>query len=473
MKKKNKKLWAGRFTGETNALVDAFNSSLGFDFKLAPHDIKGSAAHARVLEKAGVLTKGEVKKIIAGLKKITKELTAGELGPESGAEDIHMLIEERLTEIIGPLGGKLHTGRSRNDQVALDLRLYLLDEITEILGLLDGLQAAFIKLADDNIEAIMPGYTHLQRAQPVLFAHHMLAYFEMIQRDIERFEDCFKRTDVMPLGAGALAGSPYKLDRKLAAKLLGFSAVTKNSLDSVSDRDFAIEFTGGAAICMTHLSRLAEELIIWNSSEFGFIEFSDAFSTGSSIMPQKKNPDVAELIRGKTGRVYGSLMALLTVMKGLPLAYNKDMQEDKEPVMDSAETLKAVLTVLPPMLESMKIEHGAMLKATKEGFLTATDAADYLVHKGVPFRESHEIIGRVVKHCIKKGLTLEDLSIEDWQGFSDLFSGDIRKVVSVASSVKSRRVYGGTAPSEVRKRLAEAALSLKKSRKKKCGLPGI
>ena len=467
MKKKNKKLWAGRFVGKSNALVDAFNSSLGFDFKLAPHDIKGSAAHARVLERAGVLTKGEVKKIIAGLKKITKELTIGELTLESGAEDIHMLIEERLTELIGPLGGKLHTGRSRNDQVALDLKLYLKDEIETILSLLGVLQAAFVKLAEDNIEAIMPGYTHLQRAQPVLFSHHMLAWFEMFARDIERFEDCFKRTDVMPLGAGALAGSPYKLDRRFAARLLGFSFVTKNSLDSVSDRDFAIEFTGSAAICMTHLSRLAEELIIWSSSEFGFIEFSDAFSTGSSIMPQKKNPDVAELIRGKSGRVYGSLTTLLTMMKGLPLAYNKDMQEDKEPVFDTVETLKAVLTVLPPMLLSMKVKHEAMLQATKEGFLTATDAADYLVNKGVPFRESHEIIGRVVKFCLRKEMTLEDLSIKDWLGFSSLFASDIKKVVSVASSVKSRRVCGGTAPVEVKKRLKEIAPLLKKRIKRK------
>ncbi|MEE9542807.1 MAG: argininosuccinate lyase [Thermodesulfobacteriota bacterium] len=455
MKKKNKKLWAGRFTGKTNALVDAFNSSLGFDFKLAPHDIKGSAAHARVLEKAGVLTASETKKIIGGLKKITKELTTGELDFSSGAEDIHMLIEERLTELIGPLGGKLHTGRSRNDQVALDIKLYLLDEIASILDLLDELQAAFISLAEANIDAIMPGYTHLQRAQPVLFSHHILAYFEMIARDIERFEDCLKRTDEMPLGAGALAGSPYKLDRKFAARLLGFSSVTKNSMDSVSDRDSLIEFTSSAAICMTHLSRLAEELIIWNSSEFGFIEFSDSFSTGSSIMPQKKNPDVAELIRGKTGRVYGNLTTLLTMMKGLPLAYNKDMQEDKEPLFDTVETLKTVLGVLSPMLGKMKVNHKAMLRATKEGFLTATDAADYLVGKGTPFRESHETVGKVVKHCIKKGLTLEDLSVKDWQGFSDLFSNDIKKVVTVTSSIKSRRVYGGTAPAEVRKRLAE------------------
>jgi argininosuccinate lyase len=462
MKKENKKMWAGRFTGSSNKLVDAFNSSLGFDYKLAPHDIEGSAAHALVLEKAGVLTKGETKKIIRGLKRIAKEFASEDLSIASGAEDIHMLIEERLTELIGPLGGKLHTGRSRNDQVALDLRLYLKDEIASIIELLTLLQVTFVKLAKKNIEAIMPGYTHLQRAQPVLFSHHMLSYFEMIERDIERFEDCFTRTDVMPLGAGALAGSPYKLDRKYAARLLGFSSVTKNSLDSVSDRDFAIEFTASAAISVTHLSRLAEELIIWSSSEFGFVEFSDSFSTGSSIMPQKKNPDVAELIRGKSGRVFGNLTTLLTVMKGLPLAYNKDMQEDKEPVFDTVETLKAVLTVLSPMLEKMKVNHSAMLKATKEGFLTATDAADYLVGKGVPFRESHETVGKVVKHCVKKGLTLEDLSLEEWQGFSNLFADDIKKVVSVSSSVKSRRVYGGTAPAEVKKRLAEISSPKKK-----------
>ncbi len=466
MKKTTKKLWAGRFTGRSNALAEAFNSSLGFDYKLAPHDIEGSAAHARVLEKAGVLTKNETKKIIGGLKKITKELTTGDLSLKSGAEDIHMLIEERLTELIGPLGGKLHTGRSRNDQVALDIRLYLKDEINAILALLAELQATFVKLAQVNIEAIMPGYTHLQRAQPVLFSHHMLAYFEMLGRDIERFEDCYKRTDVMPLGAGALAGSPYKLDRKLAAKLLGFSAVTKNSMDSVSDRDNAIEFTSSAAICMMHLSRLAEELILWSSSEFGFIEFSDAFATGSSIMPQKKNPDVAELIRGKAGRVYGSLTTLLTMMKGLPLAYNKDMQEDKEPVFDTVDTLKTVLTVLPPMLASMKVNKEAMKKATKEGFLTATDAADYLAALGVPFRESHAIVGRAVKHCIKKKITLEELSLKEWKGFSKLFDKDIQKVVSVESSVNSRRVSGGTAPMEVKKRLKEIA-ALKRPKKKR------
>ena len=372
-----------------------------------------------------------------------------------------MAIEKRLMEKIGPVGGKLHTARSRNDQVALDVRLYLRDEIKDVQNLIKVLQKTLVDVAKKNLDCIMPGYTHLQRAQPILFSHHLLAYYEMLKRDYERFADCFKRLNVMPLGAGALAGSPYPLDRDFVAKELGFAKPTDNSLDSVSDRDFCIEFCGAAAILMMHLSRFSEELILWSSQEFGFVELSDAFSTGLSIMPQKKNPDVPELVRGKTGRVYGNLMAVLTLMKGLPLAYNKDMQGDKETLFDSIDTVKDCLKVFSPMLETMKVNKKKMLAATKGGFLTATDAADYLVKKGIPFRECHHIIGRVVAYCIKTSQGLEDLSIDEWKGFSKAFGSDIKKVISVEASVNSRRVRGGTALETVKKRLKEIEREMK------------
>ena len=372
-----------------------------------------------------------------------------------------MAIEKRLIEKTGPVGGKLHTARSRNDQVALDIRLYLRDEIGEVKGLIRELQKTFVGIAKKNLDCIMPGYTHLQRAQPILFSHHLLAYYEMLKRDNERLADCYKRVNVMPLGSGALAGSPYPLNREFVAKELGFTGVTGNSLDAVSDRDFCIEFCSAAAILMMHLSRLSEELILWSSSEFGFIELSDAFSTGSSLMPQKKNPDVPELMRGKTGRVYGNLVSLLTTMKALPLAYNKDMQEDKEALFDTIATIKECLKVFSPMLRTMKLNKKKMLDATKSGFLTATDAADYLVKKGVPFRESHHIAGRVVAYCIKTSQGLEDLSIDEWRGFSKAFGKDIKEVISVETSVKSRKAKGGTAPEAVKRRLKEIEREMK------------
>ncbi len=449
------KPWSGRFTQKTDKLVEEFNASISFDKRLYKHDIIGSIAHARMLAKVGIIKKREAERIISGLKAIEKEIEAGKFRFTSDMEDIHMAIEKRLIEKTGPVGGKLHTARSRNDQVALDVRLYLRDEIGEVKGLIRELQKTFVGIAKKNLDCIMPGYTHLQRAQPILFSHHLLAYYEMLKRDFERLDDCFKRINVMPLGSGALAGSPYPLNREFVAKELGFTGVTDNSLDAVSDRDFCIEFCSAASILMMHLSRLSEELILWSSSEFGFIELSDAFSTGSSLMPQKKNPDVPELMRGKTGRVYGNLVSLLTTMKALPLAYNKDMQEDKEALFDTIATIKECLKVFSPLLRTMKLNKKKMLDATKGGFLTATDAADYLVKKGVPFRESHHIAGRVVAYCIKTSQGLEDLSIDEWRGFSKAFGKDIKEVISVEASVKSRKAKGGTAPEAVKRRLKE------------------
>ena len=455
------KPWSGRFTQKTDKLVEEFNASISFDKRLYKHDIIGSIAHARMLAKVGIIKKREAERIISGLKAIEKEIEAGKFRFTSDMEDIHMAIEKRLIEKTGPVGGKLHTARSRNDQVALDIRLYLRDEIGEVKGLIRELQKTFVGIAKKNLDCIMPGYTHLQRAQPILFSHHLLAYYEMLKRDFERLDDCFKRINVMPLGSGALAGSPYPLNREFVAKELGFTGVTDNSLDAVSDRDFCIEFCSAASILMMHLSRLSEELILWSSSEFGFIELSDAFSTGSSLMPQKKNPDVPELMRGKTGRVYGNLVSLLTTMKALPLAYNKDMQEDKEALFDTIATIKECLKVFSPMLRTMKLNKKKMLDATKGGFLTATDAADYLVKKGVPFRESHHIAGRVVAYCIKTSQGLEDLSIDEWRGFSKAFGKDIKEVISIEASVKSRKAKGGTAPEAVKRRLKEIEREIK------------
>ncbi|MBI5642568.1 MAG: argininosuccinate lyase [Deltaproteobacteria bacterium] len=456
------KLWAGRFSLETDKLVDEFNASISFDKRLYKHDIRGSIAHATVLKEAGILTEREAKKIISGLKEVEKEIDAGKLAFTTGMEDIHMAVEGRLTEKIGALGGKLHTGRSRNDQVALDIRLYLKDEIYGIIALLHDLKAAVVEVAEKNFDCIMPGYTHLQRAQPVLLAHHLLAYYEMFKRDTARLFDSLERTDSMPLGAGALAGSPYDLNRGLTAKLLGFKDVTENSLDSVADRDFIIEFLSAASIIMMHLSRLSEELILWSSQEFGFVELSDAFSTGSSIMPQKKNPDVAELSRGKTGRVYGNLFALLTTMKALPLAYNKDMQEDKEPLFDTIDTLKITLKVYGPMLKTMRVKKENMLKATSAGFLNATDVADYLTKRGLPFREAHHAAGQAVAYCINRGITFDDLDLSEWKGFSKLFGPDIKDAIAIEKSINTRKIYGGTAFATVKKRLQAVMAEVKK-----------
>jgi argininosuccinate lyase len=466
-KKKTKpelKSWAGRFTKRTNRLAEEFNASISFDRRLFSHDIRGSVVHAKVLQKAGILTRKEADRILKGLGAVEREIQSGRFKFTADLEDIHMAVEKRLIEKVGAVGGKLHTGRSRNDQVALDLRLYLKEEIQTIVGLLWELKKTLAKLARKNLGGIMPGYTHLQRAQPVLLSHHLLAYYEMFKRDGERLEDTLQRVDSMPLGSGALGGSPYNLDRRLAARLLGFSRVTENSLDAVSDRDFIIEFLSAASLIMMHLSRLSEEVIIWSTEEFGFVELSDAFSTGSSIMPQKKNPDMAELVRAKTGRVFGNLTALLTVMKALPLAYNKDMQEDKVPLFDTVDTVKGCLEVFAPMLATMKVKAERMGDAARGGFLTATDAADYLTRKGLPFRESHFVVGRVVAHCINKGKALEELTLEEWKGFSRLFERDIKRVVTAGASVSSRSVKGGTAQSAVTKRLNEIEKELRAKR---------
>ncbi|MFQ5330478.1 MAG: argininosuccinate lyase [Thermodesulfobacteriota bacterium] len=455
------KLWSGRFKKAADRLVDEFNASISFDQRLFRHDIAGSIAHAKMLAEVKVVKKGEAKRIVAGLKAIEREIASGKFVFTPEMEDIHMAIEGRLIEKIGPVGGKLHTGRSRNDQVALDVRLYLRDEIREVQRLIQGLRQTLFELAQANLDVILPGYTHLQRAQPILLSHHLLAYYEMLGRDDARLAECLGRVNIMPLGAGALAGSPYPLDRKFVAKELGFAGPSRNSLDSVSDRDFSIEFCSSASIVMMHLSRLSEELILWSSQEFGFIELSDAFSTGSSIMPQKKNPDIPELVRGKTGRVYGNLVSLLTVMKGLPLAYNKDMQEDKEPLFDTVDTVKVCLEIFTPMLQTMTVVKGRMLEATKAGFLTATDGADYLVQKGLPFREAHHVIGTVVAHCIEAGKVLEELTMAEWKGFSPLFDDDIREVVSVKASVDSRDIEGGTALKRVKRRLREIEQEMK------------
>jgi len=456
------KPWSGRFSSVTDKLVDEFNASISFDKRLYRHDIRGSIAHAEVLKKAGILTDKEARRVIKGLKEVEAEIDTGQFSFGAELEDIHMAVEKRLTDKIGPLGGKLHTGRSRNDQVALDIRLYLKDETYAIVSLLHELKSALVEIAEKSADCIMPGYTHLQRAQPVLLAHHLLAYYEMFKRDTGRLFDCIERADELPLGSGALAGSPYGLDRGLAARLLGFSRVTENSMDAVSDRDFIVEFLSAASILMMHISRLSEELIIWSSQEFGFVELSDAFSTGSSIMPQKKNPDVAELSRGKTGRVYGNLVSILTTMKALPLAYNKDMQEDKEPLFDTVDTLKIILQVWPPMLRTMNIKKETMFKATSAGFLNATDVADYLAKKGLPFREAHHAAGQAVAYCISRGLTFDDLDLSEWHGISKLFDADIKDAVSIERSLNTRKVYGGTAIETVKKRLKAVKAEVEK-----------
>ncbi len=458
---RNKKPWSGRFLEPTNRLAERFNASISFDKRLYRWDILGSKAHAMALWKAGILTEREYKRITRALSIIEREIEKGRFTFTPDMEDIHMAIERRLIEKIGPLGGKLHTGRSRNDQIALDMRLYLKDEIRDILSLLHELKRAIVKVAKENMDCIMPGYTHMQRAQPVLLSHHMLAYYEMLKRDRARFEACLRRVDSMPLGSGALAGSPYNLDRYLVAEILGFSTVTENSLDGVSDRDFIVEFISCASILMMHLSRLCEELIIWSSQEFSFIELSDAFSTGSSIMPQKKNPDIPELVRGKTARVYGNLITLLTLMKALPLAYNKDMQEDKPPLFDTVDTVKDVLRVLTPMLMDMRINREAMADAVKKGFLTATDVADYLVRKGMPFRDAHRKVGAIVAHCIRKNITLEDLTLRDWRRFSTLFEEDILRAVSPEHSISTKTIYGGTALRRVKERIKRVEKEMK------------
>ncbi len=449
------KPWGGRFAEGMDALVEAFTASVHYDRRLAPYDIQGSIAHATMLGAVGLVTAAEAEAIVRGLEQIRAEVAAGRFEWKRDLEDVHMNIERRLAALVGDAGGKLHTARSRNDQVALDLRLYMRDVIDRLREAAAGLQRALGEVAAQHVDAVMPGYTHLQRAQPVLFAHHLLAYHEMLERDRERLADARRRINVLPLGVGALGGTPLPIDRHLVARLLGFDGVTENSLDSVADRDGALELLSALAICQVHLSRLAEELVLWTSSEFGFVELSDAFSTGSSIMPQKKNPDVAELIRGKTGRVVGDLMSLLTVVKGLPLAYNRDLQEDKEPLFDAVDTVEASLRVLPPLLRSMRVKSDAMRAATKGGFLTATDAADYLVLRGIPFRKAHEVVGKLVAEAIRRGGGLEDLPLEVFRAAAPEFGEDVYQALEVDRSVAGRRSYGGTAHETVRARLRQ------------------
>ena len=445
------KLWKGRFQKEADPKTNDFNSSISIDSRMYHEDIEGSIAHATMLGECGIIDKSESEKIIAGLKTILADLDSGALTIDPDAEDIHTFVEGELTARIGDAGKRLHTARSRNDQVALDVRLTLRKDVAALQAQLKDLVRVLCKKAEQYAGAVMPGYTHLQRAQPITFGHHLMAYCEMLLRDLSRFADAQKRMDVMPLGSGALAGTTYPLDRQLTARLLGFSQVSQNSLDGVSDRDFCAEIAFAVSLAMVHLSRLCEEIVLWCSWEYKFIELDDAFSTGSSIMPQKKNPDIAELIRGKSGRVFGDLMGLLAMMKGLPLAYNKDMQEDKEAVFDAVDTLKLCLTPLIPMLETMTVLEGNMRNAAARGFINATDCADYLVaEKGLPFRDAYKITGELVALCIEKGLTLETLPLAEYQAICPAFDQGVYQAISLERCVAGRKVLGGPAPENVR-----------------------
>jgi argininosuccinate lyase len=450
------KAWSGRFLRDTGALMDDFHSSIGFDCRMAEEDIQGSIAHANMLGDCKIIKRSEADSIIIGLKRILEKVKAGQIDWDVKAEDIHMNIEKLLIQEIGELGKKLHTARSRNDQVALDARLYIRKEISAMQSLLRGLFKALLEIAGREKETILPGYTHMQRAQPILLGHHLLAYFEMFKRDYERSDDCLKRVALSPLGAGALAGTGFATDRHQVAIELKLQGVMSNSLDAVSDRDFVAEFIFVISLTMMHLSRFCEELVLWSSMEFGFVEMDDSYSTGSSIMPQKKNPDAAELIRGKTGRVYGDLMAVLTVLKGLPLAYNKDMQEDKEALFDAIDTLKGCLSIFTPMLQTMEFRRERMLAATKDGFLNATDLADYLVAKGLPFRSAHSIVGKLVQYCLEQHKRLEELSLEEFHAASTLIENDVYETLDIESVVAVRNSYGGTASRQVQTQLDAA-----------------
>ncbi len=455
-----KKLWSGRFKQSTNRLVEDFSASIDFDWRLYKEDITGSIAHCKMLGQCGILTDEEVEKIVDGLIEIKREIERGDFEFDNTLEDIHMAIEQRLIEKIGDTGGKLHTARSRNDQIAVDLRLYLKNVITSFFKLLHSLKSSLVDLAEQHTETIMPGFTHLQHAQPIVLGHHLMAYYEMFRRDTERLKDCLKRTDVMPLGSAALAGTTFPIDRKITAEYLGFSEISRNSIDAVSDRDFVIEFLAATSLIMLHLSRLSEELVLWNSAEFDFVSISDAFCTGSSIMPQKKNPDVPELIRGKTGRVYGALMSLLTTMKGLPLAYNRDLQEDKEPLFDAIDTAGACVELMARLLAELNFNTDKLLEETQKGFITATDLADYLVRKNLPFRRAHHITGEIVQYCIENNKKLEELDLNELKEFSNAFSEDIYEFIGVESSVNHRKSFGGTAPELVKKAIKEAKIEL-------------
>ncbi len=456
-----KKLWAGRFTEKTVKIVEQYTESISFDKRLWKYDIEGSIAHAKMLAKQGIIPKKDADKIIKGLKEIYREIEDGRFKFREEFEDIHMNIEAALIEKIGDIGGRLHTARSRNDQVALDIRLYLRAEVREIISLLKNLETVFTDMAERNLGIIMPGYTHLQRAQPVLLSHHLMAYAHMFDRDRTRFADVLKRMNVLPLGSCALAGTTLPTDRHYVAELLEFDSVSENSMDSVSDRDFSLEFLSCSSILMMHTSRMAEELILWSSEEFSFIELPDAFTTGSSIMPQKKNPDVAELMRGKTGRVYGNLMAMFTTMKGIPLTYNRDMQEDKEPVFDTVDTVKLTLNALIQMVPKIKFNEKRLKDTADAAFSTATDIAEYLVRKGIPFRTAHEITGKIVRYCIDNDKKLSDLSISEYKSFSNVIGSDIYKFISTSESVNAKKSYGGTSTEMVKEQIKRFRKRLK------------
>ncbi len=454
----DKKLWGGRFTKDTDKQVNDFNSSIAFDARLYKQDIEGSIAHATMLGETKIISKTASDKIVSALKGILRDIEAYKVVFDIDAEDIHMNVEKILIERIGEAGKMLHTGRSRNDQVALDIRMYLKEELATVENMLNSLKFTLVSLAEENVDTIMPGYTHLQKAQPINLAHYFMAYYEMFSRDTERIKECYARTNTMPLGSGALAGTTFPIDRKFVKEQLGFAKLTKNSLDAVSDRDFVLEFAFCNSLIMMHLSRFAEELILWSTNEFGTITIDDAYSTGSSIMPQKKNPDVAELVRGKTGRVYGDLMGLLTIMKGLPLAYNKDMQEDKEAIFDSIDTVKLCLPVFTDMIKTMKINKEKMFVSASGGFTNATDVADYLVKKGIPFRTAHGIVGNMVLYCEQAEIVegIENLSMKEFKSFSKLIDDDIYDCISMESCVSKRNVFGGPAKKEVLKQIVSA-----------------
>lgn len=455
MNKRKRKLWGGRFAAGTAESVEAFTASVTVDSRLFRHDIMGSIAHAKMLAKQRIIPARDAQRIVRGLKAIEREIAAGKFVFSAADEDIHMNIERRLSDMIGAAGGKLHTARSRNDQVALDMRLYLRDEVAVIDGGLRTVQWTLAQAAKKHLDVIMPGYTHLQRAQPVLLSHHLLAYYDMFGRDRERFAECLTRINVLPLGSGALAGTTFPIDRAYVAKLLKFPRISKNSIDAVSDRDFVLEFLAAAAILFVHLSRLAEELVLWSSQEFAFVELPDGYCTGSSMMPQKKNPDVPELIRAKSGRVFGHLQALLTIMKGLPLAYNRDLQEDKVPLFDTTDTVKASVKIIGEVIAGMSVKHEHMRDAVQDGFMNATDLADYLVERGVPFRGAHEAAGRIVQFCAQQGKRIEGLSLAELQRFSPKIDKNVYRYLSAEAVVGRRRALGGTARQNVARRLKE------------------
>lgn len=450
------KLWGGRFTKKPEEWVDEFNASISFDQELVMEDIEGSKAHVTMLKKCGILSAEEADQILGGLNELEDKAAEGSLSFSTQYEDIHLNLEKLLIDTVGEVGGKLHTGRSRNDQIATDMHLFLKKRVEEVIGLIEDFQGAIVKQAEDHIETMIPGYTHLQRAQPISFAHHLMTYYWMLDRDKDRLKDSMKRIDLSPLGAGALAGTTFPIDRAYSAELLGFSGVYENSLDAVSDRDFILEFLSNSAILMTHLSRLAEEFILWSTEEFHFIELDDSFTTGSSIMPQKKNPDMAELVRGKTGRVNGNLVSLLTVLKGLPLAYNKDMQEDKEGMFDTVKTVIGSLKIFTGMMDTMKVNKDVMEEAVGTDFSNATELADYLAAKGMPFRKAHEVVGKLVLHCIEQGYYLKDVTLATYQQHSELIESDIYDIIAPSAAVKRRNSYGGTGFEQVKIQIEKA-----------------